>query len=49
MNGFYFRSFLDGIYRINWNFIMVSRLSSGKPGKKYPENPVDPVKKTKFK
>jgi hypothetical protein len=25
--------------------IGVSRLSSGKPGKKYPENPVNPVKK----
>jgi hypothetical protein len=25
--------------------IGVSRFSSGKPGKKYPENPVDPVKK----
>jgi hypothetical protein len=25
--------------------IGVSRLSSGKPGKKYPGNPVDPVKK----
>jgi len=22
----------------------ISRLSSGKPGKKYPENPVNPVK-----
>jgi hypothetical protein len=28
--------------------IEVSRLSSGKPGKKYPENPVNPVKKTLF-
>jgi hypothetical protein len=29
--------------------IVVSRLSSGKPGKKYPTNPVDPVKKRKIK
>jgi hypothetical protein len=29
--------------------IGISRLSSGKPGKKYPENPVNPVKKNKNK
>jgi hypothetical protein len=29
--------------------IGVSRLSSGKPGKKYPENPVNPIKKTIIK
>jgi hypothetical protein len=29
--------------------IGVSRLSSGKPGKIYPENPVDPVKLIKIK
>jgi hypothetical protein len=40
---------LDRIYRINWIIIMVSRLSSRKPGKKYPGNPVDPVKKTILK
>jgi hypothetical protein len=27
----------------------VSRLSSGKPGKNYPENPVNPVKKILIK
>jgi hypothetical protein len=36
-------------YYLSPKAIGISRLSSGKPGKKYPENPVNPVKKNKIK